>query len=34
MNKVDFSVYDNSWYNPGGSSLKRVLWYFTNILFL
>ncbi len=33
MNKVDFSVYDNSWYNPGGSSLKRVLWYFTNILF-
>lgn len=34
MNKVDFSVYDNSWYNPGGSSLKRVLWYFANILFL
>lgn len=33
MNKVDFSVYDNSWYNPGGSSLKRVLWYFANILF-
>lgn len=34
MNKVDFSVYDNSWYNPGGTSLKRVLWYFANILFL
>lgn len=34
MNKVDFSVYDNSWYNPGGGSLKRVLWYFANILFL
>ncbi len=34
MNKVDFSVYDNSWYNPGGSTLKRVLWYFANILFL
>lgn len=34
MNKVDFSVYDNSWYNPGGSGLKRVLWYFANILFL
>lgn len=33
MNKVDFSVYDNSWYNPGGSNLKRVLWYFINILF-
>jgi putative colanic acid biosynthesis acetyltransferase WcaF len=33
MNKVDFSVYDNSWYNPGGSSLKRVLWYFVNVLF-
>lgn len=32
--KSDLSQYDNSWYNPGGSSLKRVLWYFANILFL
>lgn len=34
MSIVNLSCYDNSWYNPGGSSLKRVLWYFTNILFL
>ncbi len=31
--KVDLSKYDNSWYSPGGSSLKRLLWYFTNIIF-
>lgn len=23
--------YDNSWYNPGGTPLKRVLWYFVDI---
>lgn len=34
MSIVNLSCYDNSWYNPGGSSLKRVLWYFANILFL
>lgn len=27
------SHYDNSWYNPRGGILKRILWYFTNILF-
>lgn len=32
--KSDLSQYDNSWYNPGSSNLKRVCWYFTNILFL
>lgn len=32
--KSDLSQYDNSWYDPGGNSLKRVLWYFANILFL
>lgn len=31
--KSNLSQYDNSWYNPGGNSLKRVLWYFINILF-
>jgi putative colanic acid biosynthesis acetyltransferase WcaF len=25
--------YDNSWYDPGASKLKQILWYFTNILF-
>ena len=34
MNKVNLSEYDNSWFNPGGSSLKRLIWYFINILFL
>ena len=31
--KTNLYLYNNSWYNPGGSSLKRMLWYFTNILF-
>jgi len=22
--------YDNSWYKPGGTTFKRVLWYYTN----
>ena len=30
---TDFSRYDNSWYHPGGGSLKRITWYFVNILF-
>ena len=30
---IDLSTFDNSWYNPGGTSLKRFFWYFTNILF-
>lgn len=29
---TDLSKYDNSWYHPGGSSLKRLIWYFTNLL--
>lgn len=32
--KTDLSLYDNSWYNPGGSALKRTIWYFVNALFL
>lgn len=23
-------LYNNSWYNPGGNALSRLLWYFTN----
>lgn len=34
MGKTDLSIYDNSWYKPGGSALKRVLWYFCNVMFL
>ncbi|MBC2844496.1 WcaF family extracellular polysaccharide biosynthesis acetyltransferase [Winogradskyella flava] len=30
--KTDLSKYDNSWYKPG-SKLKRMVWYFVNILF-
>lgn len=29
---TDLSKYDNSWYNPGGNTLKRFLWYFVNAL--
>lgn len=32
--KTDLSHYDNSWYKPGGGSLKRIVWYFANALFL
>ena len=30
---TDLSLYDNSWYKPGGTAIKRVLWYFVNIIF-
>ncbi len=30
----DLSTYDNSWYNPGGNSIKRLCWYFANLLFI
>ncbi|RYY68414.1 MAG: colanic acid biosynthesis acetyltransferase WcaF [Chitinophagaceae bacterium] len=30
--KTDLSRYDNSWYKPGGG-VKRILWYYTSILF-
>ncbi|RMG22262.1 MAG: colanic acid biosynthesis acetyltransferase WcaF [Bacteroidetes bacterium] len=30
---VDLSSYDNSWYHPGGGSIKRLLWYVVNVLF-
>lgn len=30
---TDLSKYNNDWYNPGASKLKRMLWYITNLLF-
>ncbi|MBR09113.1 MAG: colanic acid biosynthesis acetyltransferase WcaF [Rickettsiales bacterium] len=33
MNKTSLSTYNNSWYNTGGSTIKRLFWYFFNILF-
>lgn len=30
MNRTDLSKYDNSWYHPGGSFMKRLAWYFVN----
>lgn len=30
---TDLGKYDNSWYNPGGTAIKRLLWYFCNALF-
>lgn len=32
--KIDLSKFNNSWFNPGGSCLKRILWYFCNVLFI
>jgi putative colanic acid biosynthesis acetyltransferase WcaF len=31
--RTDLSLYDNSWYSPGGNILKRLLWYVVNVLF-
>ena len=33
MSKTDISRYDNSWYNPGGSVVKRAFWYMVNAVF-
>lgn len=30
---TDLSHYNNSWYNPGGGIIKRLVWYFINVLF-
>ena len=30
--QVDLSSYNNSWYNPGGTFIKRFLWYYVNII--
>lgn len=34
MNTVDLSTYNNSDFHTGGSFIKRILWYFANIVFL
>lgn len=34
MEKTDLSTFNNDWYKPGGNALKRMMWYFTNILFI
>lgn len=33
MKNVNLSSYDNSWYAPGASFIKRFLWYYCNIIF-
>jgi putative colanic acid biosynthesis acetyltransferase WcaF len=33
MKQTDLSQFNNSWYSPGASLVKQVLWYFVNILF-
>ncbi len=30
MNKVNLSLYDNSWYKPGKNFLVRIIWHFLN----
>ena len=32
-NSVQLGQFDNSWYDPGGNGIKRLLWYITNVLF-
>lgn len=34
MTNTNLSVYDNKWYRPGGGVVKRLLWYFCNVLIL
>ncbi|MDY3847439.1 MAG: WcaF family extracellular polysaccharide biosynthesis acetyltransferase [Prevotella sp.] len=34
MNKTNLSRYDNSWYNTGGGALKRLMWYFCNVMIM
>lgn len=33
MKTVNLFLYNNSWYHPGGGFLKRLFWYFVNVLF-
>jgi putative colanic acid biosynthesis acetyltransferase WcaF len=33
VQKTDLSSYNNHPYHPGGNALKRVLWYYVNVLF-
>lgn len=34
MPKTDLSLYNNAPFHPGGSMLKRLLWFYVNALFL
>lgn len=34
MSFTNLKEYDNSWYNPGGTALKKLLWYFANVIFI
>ena len=34
MPKTDLSLYNNLPFNPGGSAIKRLLWYYINAVFL
>jgi putative colanic acid biosynthesis acetyltransferase WcaF len=31
-NNTRLDLYNNSWYKPGGGPLKRLVWYFVNVL--
>ncbi|MEQ8240956.1 MAG: WcaF family extracellular polysaccharide biosynthesis acetyltransferase [Cyclobacteriaceae bacterium] len=33
MKTIDKSTFNNSWYKPGGSPLKRIVWYYINLIF-
>ncbi|WPU98366.1 WcaF family extracellular polysaccharide biosynthesis acetyltransferase [Mucilaginibacter sp. cycad4] len=33
MSRTDLSTYNNHPYHPGGSALKRILWYYFNTVF-
>ena len=32
VNKVNFSTFNNDWYDPGKNGLIRILWYFVNVI--
>lgn len=32
-NKTNLSSFNNDWYKPGGTLMKRTLWYFTSAIF-
>lgn len=34
MQQTDLSLYNNTPFNPGGSAVKRLLWFYINSLFL
>lgn len=34
MNKVELNKFNNLWYNPGANSLKRLLWYLANAVWI